>query len=250
MKSKVINLFGDKTIAQNQDRKYAELLEQFIAPFAIEFDDIEFYEDMIDFVVNAWNFGNMKSILPEGETDAIVNAVDDEDVDVDLLKRMIDFKIEKFKEYPKFIIDYEVGESDGDPLLTVLTQEQDAYLKAMFENMEPEDNEGDFEENYIDRTAIILRPLQPFVDWLANLYPGEQHDVGEMTTYLISAENDDVEAWLKKKYDKLFILELEGWHTNKKDWPKKRNYKMFKQWFHFELSTMVYDLEEEPIFKG
>ena len=249
MKSKVINLFGDKANVQNQGVKYSQLLEQFIAPFGRDFDEVEFYEDVIDFVITAWNFGNMKLILPEGESDAIVNAIKDKDVDVDLLKRMIAFKIEKFKEYPNFIVDYEVGERNGDPLLTVVTQEQDAYLNAMVDDMEDGHSEDDFQENYINRNAIILKPLQPFSDWLANLYPGEMHDVSEMTTYLVSVEIGDVEAWLKKKFDKLFMQELEGWHTNKKEWPQKRTYTMFKQWFQVEVSSMVYDLEKEPVFK-
>ena len=249
MKSKVINLFGDKANVQNQGVKYSQLLEQFIAPFGRDFDEVEFYEDVIDFVITAWNFGNMKLILPEGESDAIVNAIKDKDVDVDLLKRMIAFKIEKFKEYPNFIVDYEVGERNGDPLLTVVTQEQDAYLAAMVDDMEDGHSEDDFQENYINRNAIILKPLQPFLDWLADLYPGEMHDVSEMTTYLVSVEIGDVEAWLKKKFDKLFMQELEGWHTNKKEWPQKRTYTMFKQWFQVEVSSMVYDLEKEPVFK-
>lgn len=250
MKSKVINLFGDKTIEQKEDVKYSQLLEQFIVPFAKDFDEVEFYEDVIDFTVTAWNFGNMKLILPEGESDAIVDAIQDEDVDVELLKRMIAHKIEKFKEYPNFIVDYEVGERNGDPLLTVVTQEQDAYLDAMAEDMEDGHSEDDFEENYINRTALILKPLQPFSDWLTKLYPGEMHDLSEMTTYLISLEIEDEEAWLKIKFDDLFMRELEGWHTNKKDWPQKRTYSMFKQWFQVEVSTMVFDLEKEPVFKG
>lgn len=250
MKNKVINLFDHKSIVQNNDVKYSDLLEQFLTPFAKEFDDVEFYEDIIDFAINAWNFGNMKLILPEGETDAIVNTINDQHVDADLLKRMIDFKIEKFYQYPNFIVDYEVGEKDGAPLLKVLTQEEDAYLESMLEAMEDDQNNDNFEENFINRTAIILQPLQPFLDWFANLYPDEINEVGKITTYLIDVENDDVEGWLKKKYDKLFMLELDGWHTNKKEWPQKRNYKMFKQWFRVELSTLVYDLEKEPIIKG
>ncbi len=251
MKSKVINLFGDKASDNKKGGvKYSELLEQFLKRFEDDFNDIEFYEDVVDFAVTAWNFGNMKLILPQGESDAIVDAIKDKDVDVDLLKRMIAFKIEKFKDYSDFIVDYEVGERKGDPLLTVVTQEQDAYLDAMAEDMEDGHSDDDFEENYINRTALILKPLQPFSDWLMNLYPGEKHDLTEMTTYLISLEIEDEEAFLKKKFDDLFIRELEGWHTNKKDWPQKRTYKMFKQWFQVEVSTMVYDLENEPVFKG
>lgn len=68
--------------------------------------------------------------------------------------------------------------------------------------------------------------------------------------YLISADIEDVETWLKKKFDKIFMLELEACHTNKKEWSQNRNYKMFKEWFQIDISTMVYDLEKHPIYKS
>jgi hypothetical protein len=55
---------------------------------------------------------------------------------------------------------------------------------------------------------------------------------------------DDVEKWLIKKFDKFFMMELDEWCANKKEWPQKRNYKMFKLWFKVEISEMIYDLEK------
>lgn len=250
MKDKVINLFGDKKIIQNQGVKYSELLEQFVTPFTSDFSETEYYEDIIEFAINAWNFGNMKMLIPEDENDIVINSVKEKDINVDLLLRMIDFKVAKFKEYTNFITDYEIDRTSDDPILSIITQEQDQYLNSMFDNMEAENTEDDFEENYINRSAIILKPLQPFLDWFSNLYPGEIDEANETNTYLVSEDIDDVEAWLKKKFDKIFMRELEGWHPNKKEWPKKRNYKMFKQWFQVDISTMVYDLEKEPVSKS
>ena len=62
--------------------------------------------------------------------------------------------------------------------------------------------------------------------------------------------NDIHEAYLKKKFDKYFMMELDGWHTNKKEWPQRRTYKMFKEWFRIDISTAVYDLEKTPISKS
>lgn len=249
MKSKVINLFGNKAIVQNQGVKYSELLEQFITPFESDFDNVEFYEDVIDFALTAWNFGNIKLLLPEGEANNIINSIEDEDLDLDLINRMIAYKVSNFSEFTNFIVDFEVSEGDGDPVLTVVTQEEDDYLTDMAENMEDSHSEHDFEENYINRNAIILKPLQPFLDWFDNLYPDESDGMDESVTYLVSVDIENVETWLKKEFDKLFIRELEGWHTNKKEWPQMRTYKMFKEWFQVDLSTMVYDLEKEPVFK-
>jgi len=55
---------------------------------------------------------------------------------------------------------------------------------------------------------------------------------------------------LKLVFSEIFERELEGWHTDEADWPKKRTLTMFKQWFHVELHSMVehlcaYELVEE-----
>lgn len=65
--------------------------------------------------------------------------------------------------------------------------------------------------------------------------------------YLINDQIDDLKNWIKKKYDKFFKLELEGWHTNKKEWPQKRDYKMFKQWFRVDVSISIFDLEKTSL---
>lgn len=248
MKNKVINLLGKPQVVQNQGKKYSELLEQFIAPFIQEFADVEYQDEVLDFAINAWNIANIKALIPEGEINNAMDAVEAMDVDFDLLNRMIDYKLRHFKTYTNFIVEFELRETSGDPILSVITQEEGSFLANMAENFEDGQNEDNFEENYIDRTVLMLRPLQPFIDWLTNLYPDEINNFNDYNSYLIN-EDIDVEAWIKKKFDKLFMMELEAWHTNKKEWPQKRNYKMFKQWFQVDISTMVYDLEKYPVSK-
>ena len=248
MKNKVINLLGKPQVVQNQGKKYSELLEQFIAPFIQEFADVEYQDEVLDFAINAWNIANIKALIPEGEINNAMDAVEAMDVDFDLLNRMIDYKLRHFKTYTNFIVEFELRETSGDPILSVITQEEGSFLANMTEDLEDELREDNFEENFIDRTVLMLRPLQPFIDWLTNLYPDEINNFNDYNSYLIN-EDIDVEAWLKKKFDKLFVMELEAWHTNKKQWPQKRNYKMFKQWFQVDISTMVYDLEKYPVSK-
>lgn len=248
MKNKVINLFSKPQLVQNKGVKYSELLEQFIKPFVQDFTEAEYQEDIFDFAINAWNIANIKVLLPDEESVGLINSIQGEDINFDLLNKMIDYKISHFKNHTNFIREYELKETSGDPILSVITQEEQDFFSTMLDTMEAEQNEDDFEENYIDRTAIVVKPLQPFIDWLTNLYPDEVVDFNESNTYLIN-DGVDVEIWLKKKFDKLFMMELEGWHTNKKEWPKKRNYKMFKQWFQVEISLLVYDLEKIPVSK-
>lgn len=250
MKSKVINLYSKPIIIQNQGVKYSTLLEQFMTPFVKDFADFKNYDDILEFAINAWNLGNMKSIIPKSEADAAINAAEEEGVDVVLLKKMIDYKVSHFKKYTNFIADYELKKTSGDPILSVITQEEDAFLANMIEEMEDGQAEDNFQENFINRSAIIIKPLQPFLDWCANLYPDEIEEMKTTNTYLISEGIEDVDVWLKKKFDKIFSFELEFWHLNKKEWPQKRNYKMFQEWFQVDVSTMIYDFEKMPVFKS
>jgi hypothetical protein len=251
MKNKVINLFNKpQVVVPNTGVKYSQLLEKFLEPFVNDFKDVEFHEDIIEFGINAWNSANMKLLLPEEETDAVFDALENSDINVALLNKMIDYKISHFKNHSNFIVDYDLEETSEDPILKITTQEQDAYLKSMFEQFDQEDTDANFDENYINRSAIIIKPLQPFIDWCSNLYPDDLDDISATRTYLISEDIEDIDSWLGKKFDKIFTLELESWHPNKKEWPKKRNYKMFKEWFQIDISTMVYDFEINPIQKG
>jgi hypothetical protein len=255
MSSKVINLFGNNKIIPNTGVKYSKLLEQFMNPFMADFKDHEYVEDVFEFAINAWNFGNMQIISPNQEFEKSILSIQDKDDDINLslLKKMVDFKVSNFKEYDSFIVDYRLKEvkAGEDPILSVVTQKEEAYLANMMSTLENEVTQDDFEENYINRNAIILKPLQPFLDWLNKIYPNDEFDdIREINTYLVTDEIEDLETYLKKKFDKFFMMELSDWHTNKKEWPQKRNYKMFKLWFRVETSQMIYDLEKSPIFKS
>jgi hypothetical protein len=224
-----------------------------MTPFANEFKNLEYIEDIFEFAINAWNMANINSIIPNEDVGKSMNSIGQEHIDISLLKRMITHKEEKFKEYTSFIVDFELKEVNdgGDPILSVVTQEEEAYLTNMMSTLENEVTQDDFEENYINRSAIIVKPKQPFLDWLNNLYPNdEMDDIREVNTYLVTDKIEDLETYLKKKFDKFFMMELEEWHTNKKEWPQKRNYKMFNLWFRVETSTMIYDLEKKPILKS
>ncbi|MBN2729194.1 MAG: hypothetical protein JXR53_08205 [Bacteroidales bacterium] len=250
MKKKVISLFGNNKVIQNEGVKYSELLEQFISPFTNEFEDKEYLEDIFEFAINAWNFGNIKALVPKDEFEKSAHLMRAE-VDGVLLNKMIDYKVANFKAYDNFIVDYELTLNEGeDPILSITTQEKEVYLTNMMDALDNEVSENDFEENFIDRSAIVLKPQQPLFDWINKLYPENKiFEVEECNIYLVNEEIDDLEKWLSKKFDKFFMMELDAWHTNKKEWPQKRNYKMFKQWFQVDISTMIYDLEKRPVLK-
>jgi len=253
MKNMVINLFGNNKIVPNTGVKYSKLLEQFMNPFMADFKDYEYIEDIFEFAINAWNTANVNNIIPSEDVEKAINSIEQNKDDILLLKRMLAHKEEKFKGYTNFIVDFELKEVNdgGDPILSVVTQEEDAYLTNMMDSLDNEVTEEDFEENYINRSAIILKPQQPFLDWCSNLNPDDdfEEDIKETNIYLVDDKIDDVEKWLKKKFDKFFMMELDEWCADKKEWPQRRNYKMFTLWFRIETSEMIYDLEKKPVLK-
>jgi len=106
----------------------------------------------------------------------------------------------------------------------------------------------------INRMAILIRPKQPFFDWLNTAAPepgGPINHVEEHTVYLIREmdNNDLARNWVKRHFDKLFVNELNDWITDESTWPENRNYKLFTQWFDVEIHSMVLDLEEGPVEK-
>lgn len=257
MKNKVINLFGEKIIP-NTEVKYSKLLEKFMTPFAKEFENMEYVEDIFEFAISAWNTANMNTIIPSEEVEKAMNSIDESTENIALLKKMIAYKEANFKTFTNFVIDFELKEANdgGNSILSVVTQEEEPYLASMLNDMEENimHNQEDYEENYINRNAIILKPQEPFVDWLISLSQTNELDYEEISKesniYLIDEANEDVEKWLKKKFDKFFMMELNDWNTNKKEWPQKRNYKMFRLWFQVQTSEMIYDLERKPVLKS
>lgn len=260
-KGKVLNLFDGKNAAQSTEEKYAILLDKFILPFTNDFSDFEYQEEVFDVALDAWNFGNIKSLLGEKEFKEVISIAKENDINYPILKKLIAHKVSSFKEFTNFIVDFDIIEIDDDLKLTVVTEKEETYMIDLLmggsesePGTEHKSNKNDFEENFINRSAISLKPLQPFVDWHNNIYPDSKIDIttfNEVNIYLINNSNfEDIEAYLKKKFDRYFMLELEGWHTNKKEWPQRRNYKMFKEWFRIDISTAVYDLEKTPVSKS
>lgn len=250
MKHKVINLFKKNTIVvENKGVKYSELLKKFLEPFVHEFKHIEFYEDIIEIGIFAWNIANLKILLPDEDFKNILESNKYKKEDVKLINKMVDYKKTHFKNYLNFMVDYELKQTNNDPILSIITQQKDDYLAEMLNDSEYENNEDDFEDNYINRQAIILKPKQPFIDWCVSFCEDELEDIKETRTYLLDEDIDDIEQWLRKKYDKLFKFELETFQFNKKEWPQRRNYKMFKEWFWVDFSTMIFDFEKKPVSK-
>ncbi|MBL7153177.1 MAG: hypothetical protein ISS79_05635 [Phycisphaerae bacterium] len=108
----------------------------------------------------------------------------------------------------------------------------------------------------INRTGVIVRPKQLFVDWLNSL----PDDDTNYTLERISTDNltflipeyvspDGAVDYIRKKHSLIFEWVLWGWITAEEYWPKKRNWKMFNDWFDLEVNSEVFDLVDGDIEK-
>ncbi len=113
------------------------------------------------------------------------------------------------------------------------------------------------QESYpnINRAALIVKLKKPFIDWL--VYTSKEHDgkdqmsAGDVETegfdskniYLIPAydENAQYDRYLKKHFKEIFEQELGGWYADPAMWPQDRSWKVFQEWFDYEIHTMVFD---------
>jgi len=106
----------------------------------------------------------------------------------------------------------------------------------------------------IDRNAILVRPKQPFFDWVNGLFNDGTQVTGkdECNIYLIREmdSNEAILRWVRRHFDELFTNELNDWYTDEERWPQDRTFKLFSAWFDVEVHSMVLDLEERPVTKA
>ncbi len=105
----------------------------------------------------------------------------------------------------------------------------------------------------INRSVVILKPTQAFLDWVLELPDPEPmeltlEDLRHDCTALLIPDFDDETGALEFIYDyyeELFEIELDAWYSDESLWPAERTLEMFQDWFDIEIHSMVTDLAEE-----
>lgn len=107
----------------------------------------------------------------------------------------------------------------------------------------------------VNRSLVIIKPKQPYVDWVMGL-PGplvldRDEITDDLTTILIPEVDNQAAAddYIRQMYHHLFEIELAAWHTDPQAWPQPRDYEMFVTWFDLELHMLVLDSLEDAIEK-
>ena len=106
----------------------------------------------------------------------------------------------------------------------------------------------------LNRSAIRVIAKQPLVDWLQSTDPGEpamtlEEANDEPSIYLIPECEDDQEfaEQLNEVFPAIFEAELEGWDIDRDQWPQKRGFEIFCEWFDCQFHSMLVDLSEDPL---
>jgi hypothetical protein len=105
----------------------------------------------------------------------------------------------------------------------------------------------------LNRSAVIVTPKQPFLDWLHRADPTSRalslEAVSEPTIYLLPdcEEEPELVAHLKNCCDTIFEDQLDGWYRDQSRWPADRDFETFCFWFKYRAHTLVFDLCDDPL---
>jgi hypothetical protein len=246
---------GYKTML-NEEVPYSAMLLDLIKPYMAATPHPDELEEMLGLGIVGWNMAISKGTGFPGFQqlfDATLSSMEINKKDKAIIKNIMAAKQEKYAQHMNFIENYELNEDENGVMhVSVISK---PFSDLMNDNvMEDEDlEELQYEEGFVNRNALLVKPKPAFWNWFKqndNDFEAPQLPP-EHTIYLIGEKDSDKETadWLKKNFDKIFINELEGWITDEHYWPKKRNYKMFTDFFEVEYHSMVMDLEKEPVIK-
>jgi hypothetical protein len=101
----------------------------------------------------------------------------------------------------------------------------------------------------INRSAIVVHPKQPFLDWLCSVDPTSCELTVEIlrdgaSIYLIPHCENEEEAreFPGLKCGEIFEEQLDAWWREPSSWPACRDLEVFDAWFDWSLHSMIIDL--------
>jgi hypothetical protein len=100
----------------------------------------------------------------------------------------------------------------------------------------------------INRSVVIVKARQPFVNWLAMLPDSVAVCLEELNqepnAYLIPEYEEEAEReGIMWNYSlEIFEQQIYEWSRDKNTWPAIMDYVAFKQWFQLEYAPFVFDI--------
>ena len=106
----------------------------------------------------------------------------------------------------------------------------------------------------LNRSAVVVRPKQPFLEWLHRADPTSGsitlNELEQDPTIYLIPECDtegDVRRVLRKLCREIFVEQLAAWWTDEKSWPQDRGFAVFCRWFEWQHHSMLIDLCDESL---
>lgn len=108
----------------------------------------------------------------------------------------------------------------------------------------------------INRLIAIIKPKQPFLDWLEST-PSWDLDLTleylreDCMALLIPeyGENEKALRYIERDCKWIFEMQLAGWYNDEAVWPEKRTLSVFRKWFDVEIHSLIYDVVEKGIVR-
>lgn len=107
----------------------------------------------------------------------------------------------------------------------------------------------------INRTAVVIKPKQPLIDWINGLPDAEDPEFTlkdfsrDTEVFLIPDQPSEKVAlnYIKGLYAGIFCRLLSDICTEESWWPEKTDWPAFQEWFDLEIHSMVLDTVEDEI---
>jgi hypothetical protein len=239
----------------------SEQLMELLLPIMHAEDTEEELTEKIELGIVGWNMEvltrldipNYLAIIEKSMLDLNLTSMERE-----LVHQLIEKKQQHIQDFPVMIERFELEENDTG-IFEFMAFTQPVEYGQQEEEMDEEDEFQEqtarqFEEGYINRMALLVKPKDAFFSWLKQV----DKDVNESTLsnlessiYMIHEDYEDsgAEKWVKKNFDRIFSEELYGWVTDPSLWPQKRTFRMFQDFFTVSFHSMIYDFESTPVLK-
>lgn len=109
----------------------------------------------------------------------------------------------------------------------------------------------------INRSVVIIRPKQPFLDWLSS----EDNESGrnpfstirtdKSNAFLIPehhiTDSTEAQLYIEKCWEEVFEQFLFEWIVEDSLWPQNRTLQMFREWFEMIYAPIIWDVVDEPL---
>lgn len=107
----------------------------------------------------------------------------------------------------------------------------------------------------VNRNALIVFPDKPFIDWVNYIFPDDpvlnidplEHDEGNVYLLPIKESVNQSMNYLRRYFREIFENELRDWCTDETQWPQNITWKLFTEWFHYSIQSVVMDIDNEPL---